>query len=96
MNLESTTIILSLENIIYGRNIDKSNCLNFLFIIASFSVYKARIHFSETNIFSPIWFIFNFEIKQLNYIFKNTKNVPKVVLENKTEWDELKVHLIIL
>ena len=78
---------LSLENSIYGWNIDKSNCVfvNFLFIIASFSVYKARIRFDKTNIFSPIWFIFNLEINRLNDIFKNTKNVPKVVLENKKD-----------
>ena len=47
---------LSLENIIYGRNIDKINCasVNFLFIVAPFSVYKARIRYNETIIFSPI------------------------------------------
>ena len=27
---------------------------------------------------------------------KNTKKVPKVVIENKKEWDELRVHLNIL
>ena len=65
---------LSLENIIYGWNIDKSTCafVNFLIIIALYSVYKARIRFNETNIFSPIWSIFNLEIKWLNDIFKNT------------------------
>ena len=70
--------------------------MNFLLIIASFSVYKARIRSSETNTFLPISLFFNSEIKRLNDIFKNTKKVPKVVLENKKEWDELRVHLNIL
>ena len=68
----------------------------FLLIIASFSVYKARIRCSETNTFPPISLCFNSEINRLNHIFKNTKKVPKVVLENKKEWDKLKVHLNIL
>ena len=96
--LTRTDFDISLEHIIFGYNIDKKNCtfVNFLLIIASFSVYKARIRSSETNIFLPISLFFNSEIKRLNDIFKNTKKVPKVVLENKKEWDELRVHLNIL
>ena len=83
--LTRTDFDISLEDIIFGYNIDKKNCtcVNFLLIIASFSVYKARIRCSETNTFLPISLFFNSEIKRLNDIFKNTKKVPKVVLENK-------------
>ena len=76
---------INIENIIYGWNIDQSNCafVNFLFIIASFSVYKARIRFNETNTFSPIWFIFILEIKRLNDIFKNTKKCQNLSWKTK-------------
>ena len=90
--LTHTDFDISLEHIIFGYNIEKKNVFfkNFLLIIASFSVYKARIRCSETNTFPLFSLFFNSEINRLNDIFKNTKKVPKVVLENKKEWDELR------
>ena len=40
-----------------------------------------------------IWLIFDLKMKRLNDIFKNTRKRPKVVLENKKEWDKLNFHL---
>ncbi len=89
---------VSLEHIIYGWNIRDLNFdfVNLLIVIATFSIYKARVRYNETNIFNPISRLFSSEIERLNEIIINTGNVPKIINENKTAWNELKVHLNIL
>jgi len=83
---------------IYGWDIGDSNLdlANLLLIVASFSVYKARVRYNETNIFTPISLLFNHEIVKLNEITLKAANVPKILMENKNQWDELKVLLNIL
>ena len=100
MHLHNNTkkLDVSLEHIIYGWNIRNLNFdfVNLLLIIASFSIYKARIRYIATNIFTPILRLFNNEIERLNEIITNTEKVPKIINENKTAWDELIIHLNIL
>ena len=86
---------ISLEHIIYGWNIENANfgCVNLLLIIASFSVYKAKIRHSKTDTFTPISLVFIFEMKRLKEILSNTEKVPKAILENKKHWNDLNVHL---
>ena len=89
---------VSLESIIYGWDIDQSchDFANLLLMIASYSVYTVKMRHSETMVFSPISLIFKFYIQKLNTIFKNTNKIPKIVLENRMRWDDLKVHLNIV
>ena len=89
---------VDLESIIYGWNMDQSSYdfANLLLIIASYSVYTAKIRYSETLIFTPIWLIFYFHIKKLNTIFKNLKKTPTLIIENRTEWNDLRTYLNIV
>ena len=51
------------------------------------------IYCIETYIFSPILLNFDLEINRFSDMFKNTKMVPKFILETRKELDELKIHL---
>ena len=74
---------VSLENIIYGWNIDKTNCafVNVLLILASFSVYKARIQYSD---FFFCVYVVDFQLrnKPIKWYIQKYKNV---VLGNKNK-----------
>ena len=92
------TFNISLEDVIYGWDLDQSNrnFANLLLMIASYSVYTVKIRYSETKVFSPILLTFKFYIQKLDKIFQNTNKIPKLVLENRMKWDDLKIHLNIM
>lgn len=93
--LKNCFLDVSLQNIIYGWNIEKLDfeIENLLIIIASFSVYKAKMIHNETKKFTPITLLFKFEIQKLDELFSNIRKRLKYSVVNTTRWNDLKVYL---
>ena len=93
--LKNCFLDVSLHNIIYGWNIENLNfeIENILIIIASFSVYKAKMIFNETKQFTPITLFFKLEIKKLDELFLNIRKRTKYSVTNTAQWKDLKVYL---
>lgn len=53
---------------------------------------------SEPMVFCPISLIliFKIQIQKINTTFKNSTQIPKLVMENRFNWDDQKIHLNIV
>ena len=88
---------INLKKIICGWHVGDQDydLANLLIILASFSVYKARIIYNDTQKFTPISNLFHFELKKIDQILSNTKRKPKIYVDPdkwmhcKTFWNIL-------
>ena len=96
--MKKVDIDINLEKIICGWNLEnnKYDVVNVLIILASFAVYKARLIYSDTKQFIPIFNLFKIEIKRLDETFTNTKKKQNCSIIKSREWIDLKIHLNII